>query len=264
MIINLTETDEFQDLTDIEVKEEMLANISEDTMIDDILDQISFLGTDDNFCRNNSLFNYFRVRIDYLRSKYPDDQDTIIKTNEVLDRIFDAIKKKFALDIKLHESIPFETKLDYVEAAYNFFILHIFEKTSNFFYSYIFDNLDVLRKEGKARLTPEDLKNLSYKTIAESIPAENVPVVYFLHDFLSSINMIDSIQAFEYMIKGEEDEIDNHLMYSLLVNETYADVTFLEPLGDIIQKLAKSNPSEGIDKNAIISDLVKVTEPTSI
>ena len=40
MIINLTETDEFQDLTDNEVKEEMLANISEDTMIDDILDQI--------------------------------------------------------------------------------------------------------------------------------------------------------------------------------------------------------------------------------
>ena len=69
MIINLTETDEFQDLTDNEVKEEMLANISEDTMIDDILDQIAFLGTDDNFIRNipivhlhdNKRINFFQL-----------------------------------------------------------------------------------------------------------------------------------------------------------------------------------------------------------
>ena len=147
MIINLTEDPELVDV-DFGDKEDLLASISEDTMIDNILDQIEFLGTDENTYRNSSLFQYFRDRIDYIRTKYPDDLDAIQQTNEVLDRIFSAIQKKYALDVKLTESLDFDKKLDYVEATYNFFVLNVFERTSNFFKTYILDNLEALRAGG--------------------------------------------------------------------------------------------------------------------
>ena len=256
MIINLTEDPELVDV-DFGDKEDLLASISEDTMIDNILDQIEFLGTDENTYRNSSLFQYFRDRIDYIRTKYPDDVDAIQQTNEVLDRIFSAIQKKYALDVKLTESLDFAKKLDYVEATYNFFVLNIFERTSNFFKTYILDNLEALRAEGLARLTPADQKNLTYRSISDSAPAENIPVIYFLQDFLNGIDLTDSIQVLEYMMKGDEEEINNHLVSSLLINESFAEVNFLQPLSKRIIKVAKSNPSEGIDKNHIITSLLQ-------
>ena len=84
MIINLTEEPELNEV-DFGEKEEILASISEDTMIDNILDQIQFLGTDENSYQNSSLFQYFRDRIDYIRTRFPDDLETIHRTNEVLE-----------------------------------------------------------------------------------------------------------------------------------------------------------------------------------
>ena len=133
-IINLTDESDLTEV-DFQEKENLLASISEDTMIDNILDQISFLGTDENTYQNSSLFQYFRDRIDYIRTRYPEDQEAITQTNEVLDRIFGAIKRKYALDIVFTDSIPFTKKLDFVEAMYNFFILGIFDRTANFYYA---------------------------------------------------------------------------------------------------------------------------------
>jgi len=255
MIINLTEEPELNEV-DFGEKEEILASISEDTMIDNILDQIQFLGTDENSYQNSSLFQYFRDRIDYIRTRFPDDLETIHRTNEVLERIFIAIANKYALDIQFSESLPFEKKLDYVEAAYNFFVLGIFERTARFYMTYVRENLEALRTEAKSRLTPADAKDLSYKAISESCQTDNAEVIYYLNDFLDSIDIVDSIQVLEYMMKGEEEEINNHLISSLIINETYTDVNFQRPLGSIIQRIAKSNPSEGIDKNSIINSLL--------
>ena len=255
-IINLTDESDLTEV-DFQEKENLLASISEDTMIDNIIDQISFLGTDENTYQNSSLFQYFRDRIDYIRTRYPEDQEAITQTNEVLDRIFGAIKRKYALDIVFTDSIPFTKKLDFVEAMYNFFILGIFDRTANFYYSYVMNNLADLRAEGQTRLTPTDLKNLSYKSIVESAPSENVVVIYFLNDFLRAIDLVDSIQVLKYMMAGEEEELNNHLVATLLIDEEYVDINFLLPLGAIIQRIARSNPVEGMDKNRIILDLLK-------
>lgn len=255
MIINLTEEPELTEV-DFGEKEDILASISEDTMIDNILDQISFLGTDENTYRNSSLFQYFRDRIDYIRTRYPDDSVAIQQTNEVLDRIFGAITQKYALEVQFEDSLPFEKKVDYVEAAYNFFVLHIWEKTATFYLTYVLENLESLRTEGASRVTAADQKDLSYKSILESSPTENVKVIYFLSDFLKAIDISDSIQVLEYMMKGEEDELDNHLISTLLIDEAYASVNFLQPLSTVIQKIATANPTEGIDKNAIITRLL--------
>lgn len=256
MFINLTEEPE---LVDVEFgeKEDVLASLSEDTMMDNILDQIKLLGTSDTSYRNASLFQYFRDRIDYLRSRYPDDQEIIIQTNEVLDRIFQAIIAKFSLEVTFSESIPFPRKLAYVEAAYNFFILHIFEKTASFYETYIMENLDTLIAEGQARLTKDDAKNLSYKSILESVPTKDLaPLIYFIEDFLQAVDIVDSIQVIEYMIKSDEGQVDNHLIKDMLINETYTAVNFLQPLCKVITTLAQTSPAEGVDKTGIISKIL--------
>jgi len=237
----------------------LLHTISEDIILESILDQIEdvIVNVDQTVIKTNKSFEYFEERLMYLLNTYGQDGDKIGEiyqhTDQILNKISKAIEEVYNFSIEYSEVIPSELKFQYVKAMYNFFILDIKDNVQHLAYNYIYKNRDTF-KNLFSKLSNQDKKNLEYIHIKEVIDNDYTNMLYHLNDIVDTIEIPISEDVLDFIIDEDPHEINNYMMDRLFNNNEFVDLTFETPLINNLKPLLNEN-TVVIVRNKLIKKL---------
>lgn len=208
-------------------EEEILNMLSDDIILDNILNQIKNSTKKENILDTKSnLLEYFQNRYSFIMKKYAENEDVISKTNDiindVLDEILNAINETFKFKITLSESLLIKDKFEFIESLYEFFILNLKDSLISLGYEYIIDNLKSLRSSLKIR----NKKDLSYINIKKLIDNENTAVVFQTESILSNLGELDNETIIEMMTEYDPELVYNYNVRRLFLDNFCCDVCF--------------------------------------
>lgn len=235
----LLKANEDTDLKEYE-KDEILNMISDDIMIENLVEQIRKIKL--NIITDNPIsdkLQYFIDKYNFIVTKYFDKQDMIKECNDIMDtilnKILDTINEVMNIKIEIMESVLFKDKIDYVHYLYNFLVVNLSNNIINFSYNYIIDNSESLKKSFKIK----NKKSLSYMTIKKLIDNEYTPIILYTETILKSVRDITDEDVINLLIKNDEDEINNYYSRKILVDNYFSSVSFNEPFIDFIRGIIK-------------------------
>lgn len=236
---------------------DVISQISEDILLDNILDQINDSLNAEEIDNRYSLFNYFKDRIGKLLKEYTvgDEEypEVVHSINNVLTIISDKIEEVYSLNIEYGDMIDIETKLEYVEALYTFLTIDIYKHVFNFTDKFIKDNIEnYIIEIGK--VDKVDRENLSYKFIQNDIDNKYTPVVYRTKEIINTLSFPSDMYAedvFEKMIEDDQGEVINNTIARIFIDNDWVDVIYEESLLDILLELIHGN--ENLIKDIKIS-----------
>lgn len=247
------EHDEFQR----ENYEDILASISEDIVIENILDQIQDSLNIETLKEKQSLFPYFETKMRDLVDKYPMETAEYPEVFASIDSALNTISKKiedvYQFEIYYSEYIDIEVKLDYVKSLYEFFTIGIYDGLFKLTNSFINAGIDGFVNELET-IDKEERKNLSYKYIQVDIDNKYTPLVYHIKEVINTLDFPIDMYAedvFEIMIKDDEgEEISNNIAKIFIDNE-WVDVVYQEPITETLIEAIHGN--ENLIKDIKIS-----------
>lgn len=258
-VLYLLDIDEERDF----VKEEadvIVMQISEDIILDNILEQISNSLDYKFYDRNKqSFFEYFEKRFEFVIKRYDDDTDVVHRCkmayNDVLNQIMEKIEEMFEFNIEFEENILIEKKAEYIKSLYYFFVINQKENIENLLINIIHKNIDFLKNNFKDNISKDVEKSLSYNNLRKSIDNDYTPLIYYTNEVLDNIEVEFNEEILELMIKGEEDELNNFYVDRLLIEQSIGSVVFENNLLDTLSPLIEENK---ILKRSIQSRLIRI------
>lgn len=206
-----------------------LASVSEDILLDNILDQIDTAKDKKSLYERTNLFEFFTQRINYALHKYgqlEDDRygETVTTISDVLDRVTRALGEKFGFEVIYSDVIPLETKLSYVDSLYNFFIVDLGDHLSSLVTKDILEYKDTYAQM-LSELDKQDKKNVSYLYLEEIINNQYTTLIYNLKDVINTLEAEQTIEdTIEGLIADDPNEYHSFIINQIFLENQWVDI----------------------------------------
>lgn len=227
--------------------EEILTSISEDIILNNILDQIEDSLNIETIKEKQSLFNYFDIRMKALIDTYTyenEEYPTLIETiDEVLNIISKKIEEVFNIEIIYSDIIDIEKKINYVKALYNFFTVNLYKTVTNLSYSFINKNLEVYVKE-IGKINTEERNNLSYKYLQTDIDNEYTPFIYNLDSIINTLDFPEGMYSedvIEMITNEDQGEETYEVINNIFIDNEWVEVLYKESLANTLLEVIHKN-----------------------
>ena len=244
--------DEKDDLENIKDEyNEVIMNISEDIMLDNILDQIKDSNNLEFFSvpTHKDFFEYFEIRFKFILERYENEDEIVLNTkevyNEILNKILNAIQETYEFEIEFHNTILVEEKAEYIKALYYFFVIEKRNNIINLFINNINKNFHILTKQYQDSISNEIGNSLSYNNFKKVIDNKYTSVIYSIPEIIPNTFVNDNESVIELIILNEESELNNYLIAKMLIEQAVCDVNFKSNFLKVL------NPS--IENNKILN-----------
>ena len=243
LVVVLEKNDNLEYAREEEYKE-VMAVVSEDIVLSNIIDQIKDLKNLDTIYNRTSLFDFFEERLNFLYSKYSDDSikmnEVTLLANSISDSIIYEIGKTIGIDFEISEdAILTETKLQYAKSLYNFFVVDIAEKLEVMTFNYIIKYKDTFR-DLFSTLNKDDKKNFSYTYLKNSIDNEYTPMIFHMNDILDTIEIPHNEEFIEMIVK-DDPEIDNYFIQKIIIDNQFVEINHKCNFVDTFKQLITTN-----------------------
>lgn len=204
----ITDSDDI--LFDGEDRNEVLNSLSDEILIDNLVNQINKLDIRDYV--NEDYLDVFNIRFNYLFNKYQNEENFITELrkikNEIYFKVITEICNKFKINfIKTQDELIDEDYFS-IMYIYRFFVLYSYENIINFFINYIHYNKEDLIKQNSSNNNTKDLSYINIKKVYKNIG--NTTIIYNFEDIINTI--ASTIEDDEFVLETIiSEDIDNFL-----------------------------------------------------
>lgn len=228
----------------------ILSQLDEDTILQNIITQIKHIYVNEEYSSRNSFFEYFYTRYNYLYKKYKDVNDGDNKEimdeakasyDKILNKIHNTIQERFNFDVVFDDMIDFKDKIEYIRSEYEFFVLNLPEKMTDFIYAWIIENMDSLCKV-YPKLKEKD-QTFAYKMAKSECDGDITPILANIKNIIPSID-IDPRSLLNFATLDNGYELNNYMIRKEFLSEDpdIESVTYdMEKFSDYLVKLVSED-----------------------
>lgn len=226
----------------------IVMQLNEDIMTNNIYSQIKKRLDPEETTTDESYFEFFEIRYNYLKNKYKDTDSKLqveakSSFDSVLTHIDSLISEEFGFNIVYDDLLLFEDHINYTKALYYFFIIDYFDNLSDFAYNYILENTNsILKGIGDEKEKSTYKNNLSYNLIKEIIDNKYTPIIFLASNIIKQINKNEN-EIIEETIHNDVDEINNYYINQIFVANKNVDyITYQNKFNHIFSESIQDNP----------------------
>lgn len=213
----------------------IINSISEDIMVNNIINQINNSLKEKTFQEQVNLFDYFEERYNFLTRIYNYDDNIIKRVTTAFDSILDKIKHNlenlFKFKVKFDDGIEFSTKITLVKGLYEFFIIYIKDNSESLIFNTIDKNVESLKKICKIK----NKKDLSYINLKKIINNEYTNIIFCFENIVKNIEIDCNDDVISYMSSDDPDLFCNFYINKIFFDCYCSDIIFEDNLFNIIK-----------------------------